>query len=172
MTVKATVTARMDIVQRGGNDFGTDKFSPVVEAVLNTANGTGANQADIVFVDEREVPESSNDDLDLAGALSDAFGATVAAAEVVAILIINAPRTGTANASDLTIGGATNAFEGFLGGTSPTIGPIKPGGFVMIGAGDVAGIGTVTGGSADELRIANGSGGAATYQIAILARSA
>lgn len=172
MTVNATVTARMDITQRGANDFGTDKFSPVVEAVLQIANGTGANQADIVFVDQRSVEASSNDDLDLAGALADAFGATVSAAEVVALLIINAPRSGAANVSDLTIGNATNAFEGFLGGTSPTIGPIKPGGFVLIGAGNAAGIGTVTAGSADELRIANGSGGTATYQVAILARSA
>ena len=38
MSVTATVTARMDIVQRGGNDFGTDKFSPVVESVLKIAN--------------------------------------------------------------------------------------------------------------------------------------
>ncbi|WP_300536007.1 hypothetical protein [uncultured Mameliella sp.] len=172
MSVTATVTARMDIVQRGGNDFGTDKFSPVVESVLKIANGTGANQADLAFVDQREVSASSNDDLDLSGSLTDAFGNTVTAAEIVAILIVNAPRTGSANVSDLTIGAGSNPFEGFLGGTSPTIGPIKPGGFVLIGAGDAAGIGTVAGGSGDILRVANGSGGTATYQVAILARSA
>ena len=62
-------------------------------------------------------------------------------------------------------------FIGFLAATD-TIGPIKPGGIFMLIAGDLAGIGTVTAGTGDILRIANSSGGTAKYQIAILARSA
>ena len=93
-------------------------------------------------------------------------------AVIVAILVINGPISGEPNLSDLTIGGASNAFEGFLGGTSPTVGPIKPGGVFLLAAGDAAGIGTVGAGSTDELRISAGAGGDATYQIAIIARSA
>lgn len=171
MTLSVDIQARLKATQRGSNDFGGDRFTPTVEAVLQLTDGVAAGQADILFVDERTVSASSNDDIDLAGALSDAFGATINAAEIVAILIINAPRSGSANTSDLTIGGATNAFEGFLGGTSPTIGPLKPGGVLLIGSGDAAGIGAVSGGSSDELRVANGAGAAATYQIAIVARS-
>lgn len=88
------------------------------------------------------------------------------------MLVINAPRDGAANVSNLTIGGGTNPFTGFLGGTTPTVGPIGPGGFFFIGCPSATGVGAVTAGSADVLRIANGAGGTAVYQLAILARSA
>jgi len=104
--------------------------------------------------------------------LTNAFGSVITAAEVVAIVVINAPQSGAANLSSLTIGGATAPFLGFLGGTAPTIGPIGPGGFVVIGCGSATGIGTVTATTADMLRIANGAGGAATYMVGIVARSA
>jgi len=172
MTVTAEIFARLKATQRGGNDFGGPAFTPEMEAVLQLTDGTTANKADILFMDERTVSASSNDDIDLAGVLSDAFGATITAAELVAVFIINAPRSGSANTSDLTIGAGTNPFVGFLGGTAPTIGPLKPGAQFLIAAGDAAGIGTVTAATADILRIANGAGASATYQIAILARSA
>ena len=78
----------------------------------------------------------------------------------------------TATVRGLTIGAGTNPWRGVLGGTSPTIGPIKPGGFVMIGCGGADGIGAVTANTADILRVANSSGASATYQIVILARTA
>lgn len=172
MALTTDILLRLKATQTGSNDFGNDSFKPTMKKELQTTDGTTANKADILFIDERSVATASNDDIDLAGSLSDAYGATITAAEIVAIFIINEAKDGTANTTDLTIGGATSPFVGFLGGTTPTIGPIKPGGFVMIGAGDAAGIGTVTGGSADELRIANSSGATATYQIAIVARTA
>ncbi|MDD9733107.1 hypothetical protein PVW46_24670 [Mameliella sp. AT18] len=172
MTLKAELRVRLEATQTGESDFGSVSFTPLMQLAQALADGTGANQADVLWMDERPVADGANDDLDLSGALTDVFGNSVNMAEVVAIFIINAPRSGSANTTDLTVGGATNAFEGFLGGTSPTIGPIKPGGFLAIGAGDAAGIGAVTGGSEDELRIANSAGAAATYQVAIIGRSA
>lgn len=172
MALSTNILARLKATQTGANDFGNDKFTPTMEAVLQTTDGTTANKADILFIDERSVATGANDDIDLAGALSDAFGATITAAEVVAIFVINKAKDGTANTTDLTIGNAAAPFVGFLGGTTPTIGPIKPGGFVMLGAGDAAGLGTVTATTADELRIANSAGATATYQIAIVARTA
>lgn len=171
MTLTTETLVRLKATQTGPNDFG-GSFSPTMQAMLQTANGTGAGQADLLFMDERTVATASNDDLDLAGVLSSAFGATITAAELVAVFIINAPRSGAANTTNLTIGGGSNPVVGFLGGTTPTIGPIRPGGFVMIGCGDAAGIGAVTASTGDILRIANSSGASATYQIAILARSA
>lgn len=172
MTLKAELRVRLEATQTGDSDFGSVSFTPLMQLAQVLANGTGANQADVLWMDEREVGDGASDDLDLAGDLTDVFGNAVEIAEVVAIIVINAPRGGAANTTNLTIGGATNAFDGFLGGTSPTVGPIRPGGFFAIGAGDAAGIGSVTGGSEDELRIANSSGAAATYQIAIIGRSA
>lgn len=171
MALSATLTAELTARQTGDNAY-DDVFTPSIKRVLQLTDGTGAGEADIIYADERTVSDGSNDDIDLAGSLSNAFGSTITAAEVVAIVAINAPSSGSDNTTDLTIGNATNAFEGFLGGTAPTIGPLKPGATFMLFAGDAAGLGSVTGGSTDELRIANSAGASATYQIAIIARSA
>lgn len=173
MALSATIRHKMTAGQTGTNDFGGPSFSPSIEAVINLANGNGANQADILWVDERTVAASSSDDIDLAGVLQSAFSGTITMARLVDIVIVNRPRdpTAPANVSRLTVGAGTNPVTGFLGGTAPTIGPIGPGGYVALGCPDALGLGTVTPGTADTLRITNGAGGPATYQIGILARS-
>lgn len=172
MPVAATVRLRLAANQTGSNDFGGPAFSPELETAINLANGTGANQADLLFVDERTVAASSNDDIDLNGVLTQALGGTFTAVEIVALIVINAPKNGVANLSNLTVGAGTTPFVGFLGGTTPTVGPIGPGGHFSIAAPGASGIGTVTPATADILRVANGAGGPATYQIAILGRTA
>lgn len=172
MTIQnATLVAQLRATQIGPNDFG-GVFQPDVSSVINLVGGTAAGQANILFTDERTITTGANDDLDLNGVLTNAFGATVSAVEIVALLVINAPRSGAANTTNLTIGGGTNPVTGFLGGTTPTIGPIRPGSFVFLGSSDAAGFGVVTAGTGDILRIANSAGASATYQIAILARNA
>lgn len=170
--MRAEITAAIKAAQTGPNDFGGPAFNLDMGAVLATTLGVAAGQADILFADQRTVASATNDDIDLAGALANAFGQTITAAELVAILIINAPISGAANTTNLTIGAGSNPFIGFLGGTSPTIGPIRPGGFVLLGCGDAAGLGAVVAGTGDILRIANSSGAPASYQIAIVARTA
>ena len=171
MAVTSSMVARLATNQTGTNVFGTSRDERAMRAALELANGTGANQADRVYVAQRTVSSGANDDIDIAGVLADGFGTTITMAEVVGVFVINAAQDGTANTTNLTIGNATNAFEGFLS-SSGTIGPIPPGGFVMIGASGAAGLGTVTAGSTDELRVANSAGAAATYQIGIIGRSA
>ena len=170
MTLQATLSVSLKATQTGGNAF-ADRFKPLMEKVQKLTDGTTANKADLLYVDERTVATASNDDIDLAGSLTDAFGVTITAAEIVAVVIINAPVSGTANTTDLTLGAGSNPFIGFLG-AAHTVGPIKPGGFFMIGAGDAAGVGAVTAGTGDILRIANSAGASASYQIAIVGRSA
>lgn len=174
MALTSEIALRINARQTGSNDFGGPDFHPQIEAILQLANGTLGNQADILFVDERTVASASNDDLDLAGALSNAFGAVITAAEIVAIVVINKPKAATAaaNTTNLTIGGGTNPVVGYLGGTTPTVGPIRPGGVFLLASPDVAGIAQVTAATADILRIANSAGAAATYQVLVLARSA
>ena len=169
----ATLKASVAIGESGSNAFSSGPFwngSLSYSQVLS--NGTTANKADLSYVAEITVATAANSDLDLAGVLTDALGNTVTAAEIVAIMVKNVALDGTANTTDLTIGGGSNPVVGFMGGTTPTIGPIKPGGMVMLAAGDAAGLGAVTAGTGDILRIANSSGATAKFQIAILARSA
>lgn len=174
MASSAQLRVKLSAGQTGANAFGGPTFSPTIDAVLTLANGTGVGQFDIPYFAERTVNASSNDDLDLAGVLTGAFGTTLTMAELVAIVVVNAPIDATQppNVSNLTLGGGSNPFLGFLGGTTPIIGPIGPGGFFVIACGGAAGIGTVAAGTGDIFRVANGAGGAAKYQIAALARSA
>jgi hypothetical protein len=171
MALKAQIRASIAATQTGPTDF-PSTFAPSVARAITLANGTGAGQADIIFADERTVASNTSDDLDLVGALTTAFGATINAARLVAVMVINAPIEGAANTTALTIGGGTNPVTGFLGGTTPTVGPLQPGGVFLLAAGAALGLGTVTAGTADILRITNATGAAAKYQIVILARSA
>jgi len=73
--------------------------------------------------------------------------------------------------TQILIGGGTNPFTGFLGGTTPTVGPISPGGVFLIADSSASGLGAV-GGSTNTLRIANSTGAAASVQVLITGRSA
>lgn len=172
MTISAKITAKFSALQAGANAFG-DRFDPIIEQALAAANGTAAGQADLLYADERTITTGANDDIDLTGGLSDAFGNSLTFVELVAILVINAPITGSANTTDLSIGaGGASSFVGFFGAVADVIGPLKPGGVFMLAATDAAGIGTVVDSTGDVLRIANSSGASATYQIVLLGRSA
>ena len=173
MTVQATIRAALSVSQAGGNAFSSGPFwGGSIDEIIALANGTGANQCNLAYIAERTVASATNDDIDLAGVLTDALGATITAAELVALLVINKQKDGTANTTNLTIGGGTNPVVGFLGGTTPTVGPIRPGGMFLLTSPDAAGIGAVAAGTGDILRIANSSGATAKYMIAVLARSA
>jgi hypothetical protein len=171
MALSSTLRIKLAASQTGSNDFGGPTFSPVLEHVINLANGVAADQADLLFVDQRSVATSTNDDIDLAGVLASAFGITIAAAKMKALILINAPQSGPANTSSLTVGGGSAPFLGFLGGTTPTIGPIGPGGFLVLGCPTLLGLGIITPTTADILRIGNGSGGTAIYQLGLVLTS-
>lgn len=165
--------ANFNVSDVGTSEFGGPQFSAAMAAALSLVNGTLAGQADLLYAKQRTVASATNDDIDLNGSLIGGLGVAVNFVKLVGLIVINAPLgNAAANTTNLTIGAGTNPFLGFLGGTAPTIGPIRPGGFIMLGCPDLAGIGTVTPTSADILRIANSSGAANTYQIGIIGRSA
>jgi hypothetical protein len=168
MTLTAEILARLKISQVGSNDFGGPDFEPVIESLIQLTDGVTIGKANIAFVDERTLATAATDSLDLAGVLADAFGATVAAVELVALMVVNKPRAGTPlNTTDLTIGGGTN---GVFATAMPFI--LKPGAVFLLAAGDAAGIKTVTPATADILTIVNSAGASNKYQIAVLARNA
>lgn len=173
MAVTASIRAALSVAQSGNAVFGSQpSWSGALDEIISLASGTSAGQADLAYVAERAVNSASNDDIDLAGVLTDAMGATFTAAYLVALLIINKQKDGTANTTNLTIGAGSNPWLGALGGTTPTIGPIRPGGILLLTSPAASGIGAVAAGTGDILRVANSSGAQAKYQIAILGRSA
>lgn len=153
--------------QSGSNDLGNPIFAPVLQKLLQFTDGTTANKADIIFTDNRSVASASNDDIDLAGVLTNAFGATITAVEIVGIIVVPA----AANTTTLTLGAGTNPWITMFLATGDGI-KIFPSGVFVNFAPDASGLGTVTAGTGDILRIANSAGATATYDIMILARSA
>jgi hypothetical protein len=130
-------------------------------------SGTGANQADKIFSDTRTLGASATEDLDLAGGLTDAFGASITFARVK-IIAVSAI---AGNTNDVVLGAAaTNTFVGPFGAATHTV-KVRPSGFVCFACSDATGW-VVTASTADLLRVGNGGAGTGvTYDIVIIGTS-
>lgn len=151
--------------QTGLNDQGNPVFAPELRKLLQFTNGTNADQADLLFTDTRTIAISTNDDIDLAGVLTSAFGAVITNAEIVGLVISNKSLTQT-----LTVGAGANPWISWLIATGDGI-KIPPRGVFVLFSPDAAGLGAVVAGTGDILRIANGAGATADYDLAILGRT-
>jgi hypothetical protein len=134
---------------------------------LGFSSGTGANQADRIFADQRTIAASGTDDLDLAGVLLDALGATITMARLKGLIV----KASAANTNNVVMGVGTNPITTILGGTTPTLN-IRPGGLLALFAPDAVGY-LVTAATADVLRFANsGAGTSVTYDVVLIGASA
>jgi hypothetical protein len=174
MAVSGLIKVHFNVALVGSSILGNaPHWNALIEIANSISDGTGANQADRLYVAERTVASNTNDDIDLTGSLSDALGTTITAAELAALLVYNKPLDGSDNSTNLTIGGGSNPMLGFLGGTTPTIGPIRPGCFMLLGgSANTGGFGAIAAGTGDILRVNNSAGAQAKYQIGVIARSA
>ena len=151
----------------GSNDLAAPAQQIAFSEVLNYKFGTSANQADILFADTRTLAASGTESLDLNGVLADAFGAAVAAVEVVAVIVT----ADAGNTNNVEVGGAAaNAFPLFKDPTDIAV--VKPGGFFAIGTPTNPGY-VVTPATGDLLKVTNSAAGTPiTYTIIIVGRSA
>jgi hypothetical protein len=131
------------------------------------ASGTGASQADKQWNDQRTIAASSTDSLDLAGSLTDPFGATLTFARIKGVLVYAA----TANTNNVNVTRpASNGAPLFLAAGDGI--PVRPGGLFLWMAPDSTGV-AVTGGTGDLLDIVNsGAGTSVTYDIVVIGASA
>ena len=164
--VRGDIALRINLTQTGTGDLGAPKLRAAVDKVLSLIEGTDAtNKANILFADTRTVALSANENIDLSGALSDAFGASIVAAEIVAIYISAA----AANANNVQVTRpASNGFIGpFLAASDGVA--IKPGEWQLF----VSQSGwAVTAATGDLLNIANsGAGTSVTYDIIVVGRT-
>lgn len=159
LSLSANYTSALDLVARSA------PLSLVKNLALTT--GTGANQADKVWSDQITIAASSNSDIDLAGTLTDPFGAALSFARVKLILVTAA----TTNTNNVVVGGASSTFNTWVSGTSPAV-IVRPGGFLAVGCSDATAY-VVTATSADVLRLSNsGAGSTVTCDVAIIGSSA
>lgn len=149
-----------------------DKGTPTFEVNQSTLlkkllTGTGSNQADLAFSDQRTLSASATENIDLAGSLVDQLGTTLTFVKIKGVLIVAA----AGNTNNVVVGGAaTNAFVGpFNDATDKVV--VPPGG-AFFAAAPASGW-SVTAGTGDILLIANsGAGSSVTYDIYLVGTSA
>lgn len=159
LTLDANFTSPLDLQSRS---------APVALAVSKAlTNGTAANQANLVWSDQRTIAASGNDDLDLAGTLADAFGSTITFARIKTLIV----KASSANVNNVVVGGASSTFTTWVTGTNPAV-LVRPDGLLVLSASDATSY-AVTATSADTLRITNGGAGTSVvYDIVVIGSSA
>lgn len=162
MTIALEVLARIRGTLSASHDAGTPSV-PISESFSSTlANGTGADQANAVYVDAFSITTGSNTTYDLAGSLTDALGAALVFTAVKALYV----EADAANTTNLTIGNGTNPFVGPFDDGTATV-TLLPGAGMLITNPSAAGW-TVAAGTGDVIKIANGSGATATGRIVVI----
>jgi hypothetical protein len=163
--VAATIDLHVQAKQTGSADLGTPQILVDIQKQLAFTPGTAAvGQSNVLFSDTRTLAASATENLDLAGVLADALGATIAAAEVVAVYF--AAASGNTNDVQITRPASNGvplflaAGDGFaLGPGDFTIRTYRNGIAVVAATGDLV---TVTNG---------GAGTPVTYDVVIIGRT-
>lgn len=132
--------------------------------VWNITDGVGANKAETAYRAQRTLSASANEELDLSGVLTDAFGNTLTFTKIKAIVVYAA----AANTNNVLVGGAaTNAFINWVSDATDEI-IVQPDGLFMLMNPSANGYG-VTAATGDLLRIENsGAGTSVTYDLIII----
>lgn len=167
MALKLDIEASVTGVVTKANDLADVKATISKRRKLHLLTGTTAGKADLMFSDTRTLSAAASEELDLAGGLSDPFGAALTFVKVVAIMIIAAE----ANTNSVVVGGAaSNAFTGPFADSSDKV-AVPPGGCLLLTAPSAGW--TVTAATGDLLKIANSAGSTSvTYDVIIVGRSA
>ncbi len=153
--VKGSVTSTPDI--------GSLNYAVNFAASLTFADGTGANQANMIWADQRTLSASATEDLDLAGGLTNVFGAALTFTKIKAIIVTAA--AGNTNSVQV-IRPASNGVPIFMAAGDGIA--LTPGAFFAAAFPNLAGIG-VTGGTGDLLTLTNSAGTTpVTYNIVIV----
>ncbi len=169
MTLSSRISLAVSANQTNTLDLGSASATLAKSYVAQLADGTAAGQANRLFQDTRTLAASANEDLDLAGTLVDALGATLTFARVKGLVIA----ASAANTNNVIVGNATtNGFISWVGAATHTV-TLRPGAVLalMAGTADVTGY-AVTATTADLLRVANSAAGTpVSYDIMIIGTS-
>lgn len=168
MALKSEILMRFKATQTSTYDVANPSFQPVVEKIIQLTDGVLANQADLLYIDTATLAPSAFTDYDLSGTTNNAFGVNFVAAKIVAhIVLADAGNTHNVHAG----GAAANQFVGAISGSTQYI-KVSPGGVYLVAGPGLAGIGSVTAGTGDLYRIANGGAvSSVTYTLVVIGRS-
>lgn len=168
MAVTADLGLSAGVYQTKTQDLTTSEDQLAFRRGVHLSSGTGAGKADKVFHDQRTLAASATEDLDLAGVLTDAFGAVITFAKIKGLYISAA----AANVNNVIVGAGTTPWVTLLNSTGTIT--LRPGASfgAMAGVADATAY-AVTATTADILKIANsGAGTSVVYDIVIVGTSA
>jgi hypothetical protein len=169
MNVTGSVSIVVDLVASKTIATGLTPSVPVRKTFSwPITNGTGADQANELYVAERTVPTGATDSLDFSGTLTDLFGDTFVLAKLKMIAISNRT-TSTTNLTIQRPAGATGVP--IFGAVSDALAPLTPGNAMCVWYRAAAGIGVTTG-TADIIEVVNSAGASNTYDIIALGTDA
>lgn len=162
---RLAVSARLD--HTNPLDLGSAILPLEFVKAIDIASGVGANQADRLYSKTHTTAASGTTTLDLAGGLTDAFGATLTLAKIKALLL-HARSTNTNNV--VITRPATNGVPIFSAAGDSC--PVLPGGSFCWWAPNAAAI-AVTAGTGDLIDVVNSAAGTSvTWDVVILGTSA
>jgi hypothetical protein len=125
-------------------------------------SGTGAGKANMLWADSRSLATASNEDLDLAGGLTNSLGVSLTFTNLKAIAI----RAHTTNTTSLTFSRpSSNGVPLFAAAGDAFV--LTPGAIVVLTDPSAAGK-AVTASTGDLLNVANAAGATAGYDIVIV----
>lgn len=158
LTISGSLTGTNDLAGVKAN------LTPINELFELTPGTDALGKADLMFSDTRTLAASGTEDIDLAGVLSSAFGATITAAELVLLFI----KASAANTNNVNVTRpASNGVPIFLAAGDGRA--LLPGDFMLIQS--RAGI-AVTAATGDLITITNSAGSTSvTYDIIVIGRS-
>lgn len=161
MSVSGSVTIDFNLTDTRAVGLATGvRNNPRITQTLNFSDGTGAGAGNTLYGVSRTIPGGGDDDVDLSGALADAFNGTIANARIKAIVVYNPASNDT-----LTVGGGTNPATTIVNGTVP----VHPDGFFALATRDATAH-AITAGTADVLRVAGTAG--QSYTLGFLGANA
>lgn len=165
-TLTADISLSISGAYTGVNDLGVPSMPLSIRNLAQIASGTASGQADLMFADRRHLAGSATESLDLAGGLTDPFGAALTFAKIKGLFLFSL----TENANNIIVGAAaSNAWAGPFGATTHTV-TVQPGGLLAIVAPKTGW--AVTAGTGDLLKIANAAAGSIDYDLVLIGTSA
>jgi len=169
LTSSVRINLNWTLTNTPSGGVSTDSSSGSVTFSDSLANGTGADQADIVYAATGTIAASGTLNLDLAGVLSSAFGATLTFVKVKCFYFTLTTDT---TSSAVALGGAGTNPAALWFKDSSDKEQVRNGGCTLHWAPDSTAWG-VTAGTGDRFLITNEDGtNTATYQLVILGTSA
>ena len=169
--MRLTLDMRLTAEQQSAFDAVVNLSGPVdLPRTLVLKDGTGAGQANRLFVKTSTLAASATEDLDLAGGVEDMYGTAVTFAKI-GLFYVEAK---VGNTNNVLLGGAAaTQWSSWVGDVSDKV-AVRPGGVFLLGCGKADATRYAVGaGASDLLRVGNSAAGTpVTYTILIAGTSA